>query len=262
MKDPPPKLCFSRTIYIDCSRWTSKRMMQRKIADELKLDRKTMAMFDEQDEEDDFTGVDHGSRDAIRSVTSVIDSTLRESRFMMIFINGSDDELDLSRLGVPQYLDCVVVWTFNTRRFMMMDDFSRSKIGEKLRYTDVFLYSYNARNLSSSQFMALFHEEAANIVARYTCMCGMYLTTVVDCSLYGLLMYHSSRGTTGGFAWPAHAPNYWICDVTIQGDRAWEISNALHPEISFECDVSVLNGVFRELKKDPKTGLRSYPRKR
>jgi len=33
MKDPPPELCFGRIIYIDCSRWTSKRAMQKRIAE-------------------------------------------------------------------------------------------------------------------------------------------------------------------------------------------------------------------------------------
>ena len=42
---------FGRIIYLDCSMWESKRAMQRKLAEELKLDRKTMAMFEEQDED-------------------------------------------------------------------------------------------------------------------------------------------------------------------------------------------------------------------
>ncbi|CAL4996280.1 unnamed protein product [Urochloa decumbens] len=250
MKSPPPKLCFSRTIYIDCSTCTSKRMMQRKIAEELKLDPKAMGMFEEQDEEDDFNGLDHGTRDVIRSVAAVIDKTLRESTFMMIFINGGDDELDLRRFGIPEYHDCVIIWTFS-RRFMSMSH--PDKISKKLRYTDVFIYCpIDANYLSSSQFVALFHEEAAGIVARYPCMRGMDPTTVVDCWLYGLLLYYSFRSTSG-FAWPAHAPNYWICDGIIQGDRVHEISNALHRQISFERDAYGLDGVFSNLKKDPKT---------
>jgi len=47
--------------------------MQRKIAEELKLGPETvMATFDKQDEEDDFNGVDLGSRDVIPSVSQVI----------------------------------------------------------------------------------------------------------------------------------------------------------------------------------------------
>jgi hypothetical protein len=115
MEAPPPKLRFGRTIYIDCSRWTSKRAMQRKIAEELKLDWKTMSMFEEQDEEDDFNLVDLGSRDVIRSVAQVIDHTLRESRFMIIFMNGSEDEVPLGRLGIPENSDCAILWTFSNQ---------------------------------------------------------------------------------------------------------------------------------------------------
>uniref|UniRef100_A0A0D9X9J8 NB-ARC domain-containing protein n=1 Tax=Leersia perrieri TaxID=77586 RepID=A0A0D9X9J8_9ORYZ len=103
MKALPPELCFDRVILIDCSRWESKRAMQRKIAEDLKLDNKTMAMFDTQDEEDDFNGVDPCSRDAITNVAAVINRTLSQSRFIMIFLNGSDDEIPLTRFGIADY---------------------------------------------------------------------------------------------------------------------------------------------------------------
>ena len=91
--------------------------MQRKIAEELKLDPNTMAMFDKQDGEDDFNGVDLGSRDVIPVVAALIDRTLRENRFMMIFINGSDEEIDLlRRFGIPEYSDSVIVWTFSKKK--------------------------------------------------------------------------------------------------------------------------------------------------
>ncbi|KAL6658763.1 hypothetical protein ACP70R_002803 [Stipagrostis hirtigluma subsp. patula] len=68
MKASHPELCFTRTIYIDCSAWKSKRVMQKRIAEELKFDSKTMAMFEKQDEEDDLDGVDYGSRDDLDGV--------------------------------------------------------------------------------------------------------------------------------------------------------------------------------------------------
>ena len=83
-------------------------MMQRKIAEELRLDRKTMAMIEEQDQEDDFNGVDHCSRDVIREVSAMIDQTLRENRFMMIFINGSADEIALTEIGIPEYYGMII----------------------------------------------------------------------------------------------------------------------------------------------------------
>ncbi|CAO2205538.1 unnamed protein product [Urochloa humidicola] len=219
--------------------------MQKEIAQELRLDRQTMSMFDEQDEEDDFSGVDLGSRDAIRGVATVIDRNLRESRFMMIFINGSDEEVGLGKLGIPENSYYVILWTFSRRLVTMR--YHVDNIAEKLRYTDVFLYTYGSGNPPSSQSTPLFREEAANIVARNACMRGMDLARVVDCCLYGLLLKHHSLYRTTGFPWPAHAPNYWICDGIIPGGRAREISNALHSEISFECHADVFDYFFRDL---------------
>ncbi|KAJ1267555.1 hypothetical protein BS78_07G065200 [Paspalum vaginatum] len=115
---------------------------------------------------------------------------------------------------------------------------------------------HESQQITDSQFTALFREEAANIAARYpACMWGMDLTTVVDCCLYRLLLqYHLSGHSNIGFVGPAHhAPSYWICDGIIQGDKAWEISNAFHPETSLERDASVLHHVFRKLKEDPRS---------
>jgi hypothetical protein len=248
MKDPPPELCFGRIIYIDCSTWESQRMMQRKISDELKLDQKTMDMFQEQDEEDDFNGVDHASRDVIPSVAAVIDKTLRESTFMMILINGSDDELELRRFGIPEYHDYIILWTFG-RRFNTMS-YPTKIVSSKLRYTDVFMFcSTQACHLSTSQFVALFREEAA---AGNPYMREMdLLTIVVECWLYGLLLYQSFCSTIG-FAWPSHATNYWICDGIIQGDQAHHITNALNPQKNFERD-AYLHGVFENFEKHPNT---------
>ena len=41
-KKNPSRLCFDKIIYIDCSAWESRRVMQRKIAEELKLDPETV----------------------------------------------------------------------------------------------------------------------------------------------------------------------------------------------------------------------------
>ncbi|OEL28382.1 hypothetical protein BAE44_0010599, partial [Dichanthelium oligosanthes] len=252
MKPPPPELCFGRTIYIDCSVWKSKRVMQRKIAEELKLDQKIMDMFDKQDEEDDFSGVVHDSRDVIRKVSAVIDRTLRESRFMMIFLNGSDDELVLSRFGIPEYHDCLIIWTFK-RRFLTMYNSNDSKTRDKLRYTDLFVFGNTEyHELTSSESRALFREEAATIFSRYTCMQDVNPTMAADCCLYGLFLHHVLHGTTR-FGWAAQTPSLYICDGILQGSRATEISNELHREISFKCDdASILDSMYRRLlHEDP-----------
>ncbi|KAF8750602.1 hypothetical protein HU200_012332 [Digitaria exilis] len=179
MKDPPPKLCFGRIIYIDCSSWTSKRVMQKVIAQQLILENEIMAIFDEQDEENDFNGLDLGSTDAIRSVAAVIDNTLRASRFMMIFINGSDEEVVLGTLGIPEYSDCVILWTFSASLVTMNTFEHHDEIKKKLRYADVFLWSFHPMCLARSEFIALFQEEASSIVARYP-LIDLYYTVWVE----------------------------------------------------------------------------------
>ncbi|CAL4996281.1 unnamed protein product [Urochloa decumbens] len=246
-KAPPPELCFGRTFLIDCSTWQSKRVMQRKIAEELKLDRKAMAMIDEQDEEDGFNGVDYGSRDVVRQVSAMIVQTLTESRFMMLFLNGSNAEVDLSEFGIPGYLDSVVIWTFRRSFVTMHETDGIFKLADKLRRTDHFIYTeYKPAGLSDSELNALFSKEAANdIVARYPFMPEINLTMVIDCCCYGFFLHRISRSTIV-MDWAPHAPNFWICDGIIQeGDRTREISNALGSEISFGGDDdSLLDKVF------------------
>ena len=100
IKKDRPELCFDRIIYIDCSAWISEREMQRKIAEELELDKETMAMFDKQDEDDDFNGLDRGSRNVIRSVSEMILRKVWSNSLIMLFLNGSDHEVDISRFGM------------------------------------------------------------------------------------------------------------------------------------------------------------------
>uniref|UniRef100_A0A0D9X9Y0 Uncharacterized protein n=1 Tax=Leersia perrieri TaxID=77586 RepID=A0A0D9X9Y0_9ORYZ len=121
------------------------------------------------------------------------------------------------------------------------------------RNTDLFLYGYLGPNdFSSSDFIALFHEEAASIFARCPCLQDIDLEIVRDCCLYGFFVYYHSCLSSSQFIWPAHASNCWTCDGVVQGARAWEISNALHPEINFQCDFTLLKSVFRKLNMDPR----------
>jgi hypothetical protein len=46
---------FDQIIHINCSKWESRRAMQRVIAEELKLPAEVMEMLDKQDEEDDYS---------------------------------------------------------------------------------------------------------------------------------------------------------------------------------------------------------------
>ncbi|CAD6260859.1 unnamed protein product [Miscanthus lutarioriparius] len=222
--------------------------MQRKIAEELQLDLETMAMFDKQDEEDDFNGLDHGSRDVILSVSQVILRTLIYAKFMVIFLNGSDDEIDMNRFGInPDLLDLVMVWTFKKRSLTIHDTYRNRQISDKLRYTHIFIHTYVSNSLlDSSSFVALLREDAADRVALHPCMQGIDLTVVTECCLYELFLQHSFHRATG-FDWVAQAPNYWICDGIIKGDGTRGISDTLHQEILWKIDSSQVGQVFGKL---------------
>ncbi|KAI4977299.1 hypothetical protein ZWY2020_057211 [Hordeum vulgare] len=79
--------------------------MQRRIAEELKLDRSAMDLFDKQDEEDDFSGVDKSSRAEIPDVGRLIFNRTMGRTLLVIFQNGSDDEIDFGNFGIPIF-DC------------------------------------------------------------------------------------------------------------------------------------------------------------
>ena len=267
-KKTPPELCLDKIVYIDCSAWESKRVMQRKIAEELKLGPETMAVLDMQDEDDDFNGVDHGSRDVIPSVSQVIARTLVDKKFMMIFLNGSDDEVDVTRFGItPGYCDHIILWTFKRRSLTIHN--RREEIGRKLRYTQLLLYTRSlASELTSSQFQSLLREEAANIVARQPWVRGIDLIMLMESCLYELFLQCSFHRITG-FAWVAHAPNYWTCDGIIKaGDVTRQIIDRLHQEIRWVCDAPLLGSVFAKLMEDPEAQFFvfkddiSFPKKR
>ncbi|KAF8762561.1 hypothetical protein HU200_009336 [Digitaria exilis] len=227
--------------------------MQRKIAEELKLGPETMAMFDKQEEEDDFNCVSSGSRDVIRAVSQVIAQTLVNKKFVMIFLNGSDDEVDVSSFGIaPRYCDHVILWTFKRRTLTIHAHDRHDGITSKLRYTQLFLRIFwPAKKIKgSSAFRELLRGEAANIVARHSWMRSIDLTMVTECFMYELFLQCSFHSATE-FGWVDHALNYWTCDGIIKGGGTRKISDALHQEIHWEGDASLLGEVFAKRMEDP-----------
>ncbi|TVU43912.1 hypothetical protein EJB05_03332 [Eragrostis curvula] len=236
----PAELSHHRLIYIDCSEWKTRRSLQRKIAEELKFDQTTMDIFDKQDEEDDFNGVEQSSRDLIMDVSIMIDKTLKEHNFMILFLNGSGEEVDLTNFGVPFFSAVVnnrMVWSFNKRCMTIMpSDYNYNRLKALLRHTHLFVSWLDTYEFSTSEFSDLLHEEAASIIARHPCILGIdVLPMVKDCCLYEMFLYYSFHRTTE-FAWVAHASSYWICDGIIKGEQTKEVSNALRKEIRWECD--------------------------
>ncbi|CAM0878613.1 unnamed protein product [Alopecurus aequalis] len=237
------ELCFDRTILIDCSEWKSRRSMQRAIAEELKLDRSTMAILDKQDEEDDFHGVYEISRNEITSVSRRIHRTLKDSRFAVVFYNGSNTEVDLNNFGIPQFdqfSDNILFWTF-TRRILTIKEHEEYEQEYKLRLTRVLAYD-RVTYLTSEQFYALLRKEAAMIAA------GIDPAMVADCFLYNIFLQTSFR-TTAEHDWAGHAFNCWICDGILHEDISREISNVLNRQIRLEYNASLLDDVITKFKK-------------
>ncbi|TVU27009.1 hypothetical protein EJB05_29587, partial [Eragrostis curvula] len=109
---------FSRIFHIDCSKWESKRAMQRMVAEQMELPASVMEMFDAQDEEDDYNGVAKDSRLGLPQVaTAMNQQILKMYRFLLVFHNGSNEEIDLESLGFPLWsiLRSKVLWSFQGR---------------------------------------------------------------------------------------------------------------------------------------------------
>jgi len=171
---------------------------------------------------------------------------------MIVFLNGSGVELDLTNFGVPPFLpfDNIMIWSFKRRFLTIQEAYPRSR----LRNTHLaFRVGTEIDRISTSQLNNLLRGEAASIVARHPSIQGIDLTVVTDCCFYEMFLSYSFHRTTG-FAWAAHASNFWICDGIIKGDQTKEICNALYPEIRWECDVSLLGHVSQNImQNDPET---------
>ncbi|KAL6870983.1 hypothetical protein ACP4OV_014831 [Aristida adscensionis] len=253
-KKTPPELCFDRIIYIDSSARKNTREVQRKIAKSLELDPETMAMFDKQDEEDDFSGVDQGSRGVILSVAQVILQTMVVSKSIILFLNGSDSEIDFSKMGVPleKYLNNVMIWTFK-KQFLMIHHVQEAEIAEELRYTHILLSFLPHGSLYELEYNEFVHAEAAIIIARNPCLEDITLATVAECCLYEFFLHCSFHRATID-DWAAHSSNYWTCDGLIKGDTTREISNALHQEVRWVgYDSPLLEAMSEKLMKDEDT---------
>ncbi|VAI93232.1 unnamed protein product [Triticum turgidum subsp. durum] len=215
---------FDRIIHVDCSLWKSSRTMQRTIAEELNL-RHVMHIFDKEDEDDDFRGVDNSSRKAIPRIASLINKSLRDERFLMIYHHGGDEDIDLVECGIPLYGEGKLLCTYGGR-------FLKTKWREfKLMHTstDIFIYVTAYSTNSASHIENVLHKEAAGVIGD-TGIDGINTETVLDCFLYSLfLTTRLPENFTGvDYGWATHACNYWICDGILGEDKPWEIGSTLY----------------------------------
>ncbi|TVU50906.1 hypothetical protein EJB05_02303, partial [Eragrostis curvula] len=235
---------WDKIIHIDCSLWKSRRVLQKMIADELKLPQQVMAIFDKHDEEDDFEGVEQGSRDVISDVKWEILKALNNQKFMVVFHNGSGSYIDLWEYGVPviKSVSGSVLWAsggrFPSPVMIRDDDAIMKSVGLSDVALSVFLPSKDDEEVQHT-FKSLLYADAKE-VARYIGLPNPVMSRmiVLECILYRAL-----RGDDCSIDWGTHASNYWVCDgiieATINGWRnAWEIANSLQMNMNIDLSES------------------------
>ncbi|KAM3214905.1 hypothetical protein ACQJBY_067075 [Aegilops geniculata] len=215
---------FDRIIHVDCSLWKSSRTMQRTIAEELNLHH-VMHIFDKEDEHDDFSGVDNSSRKAIPRIASLINKSLRDERFLMIFHNGGSEDIDLVESGIALYGEGKLLCTYGGR--FLEDKWKKFKL---MHTSNNYIYPVVSYSNSVAPYIEnVLHKEAAAVIGD-TGMDGINTETVLDCFLYSLfLTTRLPENFTGvDYGWVTHACNYWICDGILGEDKTWEIGNRLY----------------------------------
>ncbi|CAM0953259.1 unnamed protein product [Alopecurus aequalis] len=239
---PPPSLLtkFNKIIHVDCSRWKSRRALQRTIVQELKLPHRVMDVLDRQDAEDDFIGLDEGSRSEIRVVGTEIYLAVQEHKCLVVFNNGSENTIELDDFGIPlsAWFGNRVLWTFRGRLRLSSD------ISENVDTSHLHLYDVYRKNWVNY----LLQYEATEIVGN-----NEDILAVQECCLY-LLSLNSQGGDIMDYNWATHASNYWVCDGILEGgreDKAWEVAAALHQQIHIEDYASNLVPSFGGLLETP-----------
>ncbi|CAD6226507.1 unnamed protein product [Miscanthus lutarioriparius] len=255
---------FDQVIHIDCSMWQSRRALQRAVAEQLKLPDKVMELFDREDEEDDFRGVAQGSRAELQQVLKEMQQHIQKlnHRFLVIFHNGSNEEIDLASLcGFPLsgFSTNKVLWTFQGRfRLIPWREVDKTMKSERTT-TDAFISAastyYPQEKLPPELWSYLVQKEASEVVE--VCMIntglgGGYVdrpTQVAECFMYMLGLCCRGHHSVD-YDWATHGANYWICDGIIQqqgqGDReagadgdddgSWRAADALQLEMALDVD--------------------------
>jgi len=260
--EAPAGLQFDQIIHVDCSNWESRRSLQRAVAEQLELSVPVMEMFDRQDEEDDFHGIPEGSRTEIPQVLRAMFQRIQERnrRFLVIFHNGSTEEMDLAIFGflLSGYSTNKVLWTFQGK-LRLKPRMKVVKAIETTGKTDVFL-SASARHEEEDTrklLSFLVHQEATEVAASLVdnnTGGGRGIvdqpSKVMECFLYMLklccLAYHFKM--VGGYDYDmaTHSCNYWMCDAIIRqerqgeatdgGDASWQAADALRLAMPFNVD--------------------------
>ncbi|KAF2932562.1 hypothetical protein DAI22_04g006900 [Oryza sativa Japonica Group] len=212
----PGRRRWEKMIHVDCSVWQSKRALQKAIAQELQLPWSLMALFDQHDEEDDFSGVEQSARGVIQDVSQAILSILASRTFLVIFHNGSNGYIDLLECGVPVItgiLNKTVLWTSRSSfriTDLYIDNVSKEDRDKLAGLSDVAIYADpTADNEDAVKFIGMLLHEEAEEVARYTGVpqsAGMSTELVKMCIMYQLMLRQQHVDYTQH--WDTHADKH------------------------------------------------------
>ncbi|WVZ95047.1 hypothetical protein U9M48_040853 [Paspalum notatum var. saurae] len=210
--------------------------MQRAIADELGLTQQVAADFDRQDEEDDFAGVDQGSRAEIGSVARVIATNTAQHRCLVVFHNSSNEVVDLTSCGIvlSRFLSTKVLWTFGGRF-----RFTTREITQNLDKTSLVLGGSLSWYPNWNSLVAAEAREVALYTRKHGAG-GVTPEIATECCLYLLSLHHDGERIID-YNWVTHAASYWVCDGIIGGgggqldNQAWELARDLQQQMRLEC---------------------------
>ncbi|XP_021321308.1 uncharacterized protein LOC8069857 [Sorghum bicolor] len=241
-EEPPLSLRsrFDLIIHIDCFKWKNRRQLQRTIAQKLNLPQQVMSIFERQDEDDDFGGVDEGSRGEIREVRREIHRALQGKSYFVVFHNRTDTMVDFYDFGIPpapaEYpwsnIVGTVLWTFRGRLRSITSSMEQEATPYRYVYEKIerqFRYLYSSKYSNS-----ILLDEAAEIIG-YTKNKVDFATSEI-LHVFGIFCPFV-HGYFIDFNWATHASNYWVCDGIIQRQQqveAWNIATALREEIRLE----------------------------
>ncbi|KAF8731013.1 hypothetical protein HU200_016893 [Digitaria exilis] len=233
--------------------------MQRTIAEKLELPTPVMDMLDAQDEEDDYSGMGKGSRAEIPHVSEAIYQHIQKlvmnRRFLVIFHNGSSEEIDLNTFGfhLSGYSRNKVLWSFQGR-FRL---YPRTKVDRALMSTrtttDVVLSASIEDRWRLPAILSSDAEEVADGSNIIDSFCGLWEEASHHRQAQYCFEYIMKLCRMGShlvdYELTTHGSNYWKCDGIMQlkqedvdtddddgADRLWLYGDALYHELRLDVD--------------------------
>ncbi|KAG2581292.1 hypothetical protein PVAP13_6KG044100 [Panicum virgatum] len=171
----------------------------------------------------------------IPELTREIYNDLKNSRFLVVFHNGSGSYIDLRDFGVPIIgnLSMRVLWTSQGR--FRLQGIQEEDVKKLAGLSNVAISADLLTDHILDSVAHLLQTEAEEVVKNPSLTeSDMSPKIVMEC-----IFYIALRGGDG-IDWFTHASNYWVCDGIIQtgtddGHKsAWDTSEALHENMRMD----------------------------